>query len=60
MNNFLACANSSMGYLEDEIERTKEENRMQHEQILALQAQLNDTEDKLRKVLYCKRYHVRF
>lgn len=41
-----------MGYLEDEIERLKEENRMQHEQILALQAQLNDTEDKLHKVLY--------
>lgn len=48
----LTCANSSMGYLEDEIERTKEENRMQHEQILALQAQLNDTDDKLRKVLH--------
>lgn len=45
-----ACANSSMGYLEDELDRVKEENRVQHEQILALQAQLQDTEDKLRKV----------
>ncbi|KAJ8937126.1 hypothetical protein NQ318_000621 [Aromia moschata] len=47
----LTCANSSMNYLEDEIERQKEDNRMQHEQILALQAQLEDTEAKLRKVL---------
>ncbi|CAG9761135.1 unnamed protein product [Ceutorhynchus assimilis] len=47
----LTCANSSMGYLEDELDRTKEENRMQHEQILSLQAQLQDTEDKLRKLL---------
>lgn len=39
-----------MGYLEDELDRVKEENRLQHEQILALQAQLQDTEDKLRKV----------
>ncbi|XP_066245170.1 trafficking kinesin-binding protein milt isoform X1 [Euwallacea similis] len=47
----LTCANSSMGYLEDELDRVKEENRFQHEQILALQAQLQDTEDKLRKLL---------
>ncbi|KAL1497309.1 hypothetical protein ABEB36_008294 [Hypothenemus hampei] len=47
----LTCANSSMGLLEDELDRIKEENRFQHEQILALQAQLQDTEDKLRKLL---------
>lgn len=45
-----ASANSSMNYLEDEVDRVKEENRNQHEQILALQSQLQDTEDKLRKV----------
>lgn len=45
-----ACANSSMGFLEDEIDRVKEENRMQHEQILALQSQLADNEDKLARV----------
>lgn len=45
-----ACANSSMGFLEDEIDRLKDENRSQHEQILALQAQLQDTEDKMRRV----------
>lgn len=48
---FSACANSSMGYLEDEIDRQKEENRIQHEQILALQGQLHDTESKLHKIL---------
>ncbi|XP_019771654.2 trafficking kinesin-binding protein milt isoform X1 [Dendroctonus ponderosae] len=47
----LTCANSSMTYLEDEVDRVKEENRNQHEQILALQSQLQDTEDKLRKLL---------
>lgn len=47
----LTCANSSMNYLEDEIDRLKEENRAQHEQILALQAQLQDTAGKLHKVL---------
>lgn len=47
----LTCANSSMGYLADELDRVKEENRTQHEQILALQAQLQDTEDKLTKIL---------
>lgn len=46
----LACANSSMGFLEDEIDRLKDENKSQHEQILALQAQLQDTEEKMRKV----------
>lgn len=45
-----ACANSSMGFLEDEIDRLKDENRNQHEQILALQAQLQDSEDKMDKV----------
>lgn len=47
----LTCANSSMGLLEDELDRVKDENQMQHEQLLALQAQLQDTEEKLRKVL---------
>ncbi|KAJ8965088.1 hypothetical protein NQ314_004389, partial [Rhamnusium bicolor] len=47
----LTCANSSMGYLEDEIDRQKEENRMQHEQILALQAQLQNTESRLHKLV---------
>lgn len=39
-----------MGFLEDEIDRLKDENKSQHEHILALQAQLQDTEDKMRKV----------
>uniref|UniRef100_A0A6P7G7X1 Trafficking kinesin-binding protein milt isoform X2 n=1 Tax=Diabrotica virgifera virgifera TaxID=50390 RepID=A0A6P7G7X1_DIAVI len=47
----LTCANSSMTYLEDELDRLKEESRLQHEQILALQSQLQDTEGKLQKVL---------
>ncbi|XP_076266762.1 trafficking kinesin-binding protein milt isoform X2 [Rhynchophorus ferrugineus] len=47
----LTCANSSMGFLEDELDRVKDENRAQHEQILSLQSQLQDTEDKLRKML---------
>ncbi|XP_072381431.1 trafficking kinesin-binding protein milt isoform X2 [Diabrotica undecimpunctata] len=47
----LTCANSSMNYLEDELDRLKEETRLQHEQILALQSQLQDTEGKLQKVL---------
>ncbi|KAK5644882.1 hypothetical protein RI129_006182 [Pyrocoelia pectoralis] len=46
----LACANSSMGLLEDEIDRQKEENRVQHEQILTLMAKLKDTEMKLHKL----------
>ncbi|RZC36501.1 trafficking kinesin-binding protein milt, partial [Asbolus verrucosus] len=47
----LTCANSSMGYLEDELDRQKEENRIQHEQILTLQAQLQDTEEKMKKFM---------
>lgn len=39
-----------MGFLEDEIDRLKDENRYQHEQILALQAQLQDSEDRMHKV----------
>lgn len=39
-----------MGFFEDEIDRLKEENRNQHEQILALQAQLQNTEEKMHKV----------
>lgn len=39
-----------MGFLEDELDRQKEENRLQHEQILALQAKLQDTELRLHKV----------
>ncbi|XP_031351501.1 trafficking kinesin-binding protein milt isoform X1 [Photinus pyralis] len=46
----LACANSSMGLLEDEVDRQKEENRLQHEQILALSAKLRDTEMRLHKL----------
>lgn len=46
-----ACANSSMTYLEDEIDRHKEENRMQLEQILALTAKLQDTELRLHKFM---------
>lgn len=38
-----------MNFLEDEIDRQKEENRIQHEQILTLQAKLEVTEDKLAK-----------
>ncbi|KAK9879979.1 hypothetical protein WA026_008488 [Henosepilachna vigintioctopunctata] len=43
----LTCANSSMCFLEDEIDRLKEESRTQHEQILSLQAQLKSNEEKL-------------
>lgn len=39
-----------MGFLEDELDRTKDENKKQHEQMLALQAKLYDTEQKLHKV----------
>lgn len=39
-----------MTLLEDEVDRQKEENRLQHEQILALTAKLKDTENKLHKV----------
>jgi trafficking kinesin-binding protein 1 len=45
----LTCANTSMNYLEDELDRQKEENRMQHEQIFTLQARLQDTEERLSK-----------
>lgn len=41
-----------MGFLEDEIDRLKEENRTQHEQILALQSQLQNSEDKMHKVSF--------
>ncbi|XP_074031262.1 LOW QUALITY PROTEIN: trafficking kinesin-binding protein milt [Leptinotarsa decemlineata] len=47
----LTCANSSMGFLEDEIDRLKEENRIQYEQILLLSSQSQDSEEKLRKLL---------
>ncbi|KAF5287532.1 hypothetical protein FQR65_LT12203 [Abscondita terminalis] len=47
----LACANSSMVLLEDEMDRQKEENRIQHEHILALTAKLKDTEMKLHKLV---------
>ncbi|KAG5892244.1 hypothetical protein JTB14_014614 [Gonioctena quinquepunctata] len=47
----LTCANSSMNFLEDEIDRLKEENRTQYEQILALHAQLQDSDGKLQKLL---------
>ncbi|KAF5273998.1 hypothetical protein FQA39_LY01113 [Lamprigera yunnana] len=46
----LACANSSMGFLEDEMDRQKEENRIQHEHILIITAKLKDTEMKLHKI----------
>lgn len=49
--NWTANANSSMSYLEEEIERQKEENRQQHEQILALSAKLQDTEMRLHKFM---------
>lgn len=48
---FAACANSSMSYLEEELDRQKEENRQQHEQILALTAKLQDTEMRLHKFM---------
>ncbi|XP_049823979.1 trafficking kinesin-binding protein milt isoform X3 [Aethina tumida] len=47
----LTCANSSMGILEDELDRQKEENRAQHERILALESKLYDTEMKVAKLL---------
>lgn len=40
-----------MNYLEDELDRQKEENRQQHEQILALTAKLQDTEMRLHKFM---------
>ncbi|KAK4875165.1 hypothetical protein RN001_011587 [Aquatica leii] len=46
----LACANSSMGFLEEEMDRQKEENRIQHEHILALTGKLKETEMKLHKI----------
>lgn len=39
-----------MGLLEDELDRQKEENRIQHEQILVLQGKIQDMELKLQKV----------
>lgn len=39
-----------MGFLENELDRQKEENKLQHEQILTLQAKLQDTELRLHKV----------
>ncbi|XP_044264458.1 trafficking kinesin-binding protein milt isoform X1 [Tribolium madens] len=47
----LTCANTSMTFLEDELDRQKEENRFQHEQILALQSKLEDMEKKLNKFI---------
>lgn len=47
----LTCANTSMSFLEEELERQKEENRQQHEQILALSAKLQDTEMRLHKFM---------
>lgn len=41
-----------MGLLEDEIDRLKDENKAQHEQILILQSKLNDAEVKLAKVMF--------
>lgn len=39
-----------MGFLEDELDRLKEECRLQNEQIWTLQSKLQDTEEKFRKV----------
>lgn len=47
---FVDCANSSMGLLEDELDRQKDENRNQHEQIHALQTKIYEMEAKLQKV----------
>ncbi|XP_044755678.1 trafficking kinesin-binding protein milt isoform X2 [Coccinella septempunctata] len=47
----LTCANSSMGYLEDEIDRLKDETRAQHDLIHSLQDQLKLNEDRLAKCL---------
>lgn len=43
-----------MGFLEDELDRTKDENKMQQEQVLVLQAKLTETEIKLHKVSYLR------
>lgn len=39
-----------IGTLQDDLDRQKEENRLQHEQILTLQAKLSDAEMRLHKV----------
>lgn len=39
-----------MDFLEDELDRTKDETKMQQEQIVALQGKLTDTEIRLHKV----------
>lgn len=46
-----------MGLLEDEMDKLKEENRIQHEQIFALTAKLKDTEVRLHKVRQRKIKH---
>lgn len=47
-----ATVNMDIGTLQEELDRQKEENRLQHEQILTLQAKLNDSEMRLHKVSY--------
>lgn len=46
-----------MGFLEDELDRTKDENKMQHEEMLAIQSKLKDTEIKLHKVKNNKHFY---
>lgn len=50
MYSILATVNMDIGSLQEELDRQKEENRMQHEQILTLQAKLTDSEMRLHKV----------
>lgn len=47
----LACSNSTMTLLEDELDKQKDENRLQHEQILTLQSKLQDAELRLHKFI---------
>ncbi|KAK6626067.1 hypothetical protein RUM43_006371 [Polyplax serrata] len=47
----LATANVELEGMSDDLERQKEENRHEHEQIVSLKAKLKDTEEKYHKVL---------
>ena len=46
----LQNANVEVEGMSDDLERTKEENKQQHEQIVSLNAKVQDTEERLRTV----------
>lgn len=49
-----------MTLLEDELDKQKDENRLQHEQILTLQSKLQDAELRLHKVSRLEEYNEIF